>query len=104
MRDERAEGEDVSEVAPVRSAAEVPEPVDDYYDMDGYVYRGVTQAEAAKNGLALITEKQREAMQPMNRFDRRMWEVIQERNRRKIRNRLFAELEDERLAKWIASK
>ncbi len=65
-------------VIPIKSAAEVQDPVDQYHDADGFVFTG-TEAEAAANGWTRLTDEQKAAIQPMNRFDKRQYEAIEAR-------------------------
>ncbi len=61
-----------------RSAAEVPEPVGDYYDEDGFVFRGVPASEV-KAGWIELTQDQQQHVQPLTKFDERRFEANEAR-------------------------
>ncbi len=62
-----------------RSLAEVPEPVDDYHDAEGFVFPSLTEAEAEALGLRRMTAEQKAAVQPLTKFDLRRFEANEKR-------------------------
>lgn len=61
-----------------RTSAEIHEPVFDWYDADGFVFRGVTVAEA-EPGWNLLDEEQQQHVQPLTKFDAKRFEANEKR-------------------------